>query len=291
MSPFTPPDERPVTLAWITATIERHERTVPFGTLRTYLDHARERAGRPAHPDYARDFDLLKDTWLGVHETEILDYRYLRRITRHDLPPVPALPTYTVTVIGEERFYGEPGSTYVVHAPDLQAAKELVTEYFIVTCEKDIDMTTGRAMWGEPVVTEELDRPATGRDVLAYWAWARDTKTVAHATAKAYLQGARSVLSQLPTGIDTKIETLDLEAVIAAFAAANVGTRAPSTIAQYTSSFRKAVKEFLRQRGTEQPGTVRRRITGPDGRSMTVIAPAPAAEPGTPGGTEAGEAR
>ena len=149
----------------------------------------------------------------------------------------------------------------------------------------------GGAMWGEPVVTEELDRPATGRDVLAYWAWARDTKTVAHATAKAYLQGARSVLSQLPTGIDTKIETLDLEAVIAAFAAANVGTRAPSTIAQYTSSFRKAVKEFLRQRGTEQPGTVRRRITGPDGRSMTVIASAPAAEPGTPGGTEAGEAR
>lgn len=138
MSSLTPPDDRPVTLAWITATIERHERTVPFGTLRTYLDHARQRAGRPEHPDYARDLDLLKDTWLGVHESEILDYRHIRRITGHDLPPVPRLGVFTVTVIGEERTYGEPGSTYVVHAPDMDAAKALVTEHFITTCEKDI---------------------------------------------------------------------------------------------------------------------------------------------------------
>ncbi len=94
MSLLTPPDDHPVTLAWITATIERHERTVPFGTLRTYLERARERAGRPAHPDYARDLDLLKASWLAVHETEILDYRHIRRITGHDLPPLPALPTF-----------------------------------------------------------------------------------------------------------------------------------------------------------------------------------------------------
>jgi len=143
----------------------------------------------------------------------------------------------------------------------------------------------GGAMWSEPVVTEELDRPATGRDMLAYWAWARDAKTAPHATAKAYLQGARTVLNHLSAGIDTEIETLDVEAVIAAFTTANHGTRAATTIAQYTSSFRKAVSGFLRQRGHDVPGTVRRRITLPDGRSVTVIAPA--TETGEPvGATE-----
>jgi len=150
------------------------------------------------------------------------------------------------------------------------------------------EQAEGGAMWSEPVVTEELDRPATGRDLLAYWAWARDTKTAAHATAKAYLQGARTVLNHLPAGIDTEIETLNVEAVIAAFTAANHGARAPATIAQYTSSFRKAVSGFLRQRGTDQPGTVRRRITLPDGRSVTVIAPA--TETGDPVGADQGEA-
>ena len=154
MSYTIPPDQRPVTLTWITATIERHERTVPFGTLRTYLDHARERVGRPEHPDYARDLDLLKDTWLAVHETEILDYRHIRRITGHDLPTAPRLAVFTVTVIGEERHYGEPASTYVVSAPDLQAAKTLVTEHFIATCEKDLDLATGEERDPEVIVVE-----------------------------------------------------------------------------------------------------------------------------------------
>jgi hypothetical protein len=145
----------------------------------------------------------------------------------------------------------------------------------------------GGAMWSEPVLPEELDRPATGRDVLAYWAWARDAKTAPHATAKAYLQGARTVLGHLPAGIDTEIETLDVEAVIAGFTAANHGTRAASTIAQYTSSFRKAVSGFLRQRGHNVPGTVRRRITLPDGRAVTVIVPA--TETGEPVGATEGK--
>jgi hypothetical protein len=144
------------------------------------------------------------------------------------------------------------------------------------------------AMWSEPVLPEELDRPATGRDVLAYWAWARDTESAAPATAKAYLQGARTVLSHLPAGLDTEIETLDVEAVVAAFTAANQGTRAASTIAQYTSSFRKAVAGFLSQRGHDVPGTVRRRITLPDGRAVTVIAAS--TETGAPVGTGQGEA-
>ena len=153
------------------------------------------------------------------------------------------------------------------------------------------EQAEGGAMWSEPVLPEELDRPATGRDVLAYWAWARDAKTAAHATAKAYLQGARTVLNDLPAGVDTEIETLDVEAVVAAFTAANHGTRAPSTITQYTSSFRKAVGGFLRQRGHHGPGTVRRRITLPDGHAVTVIAPDPAAETGQPVSAEQGEAR
>jgi hypothetical protein len=130
MSSLFPPDDHPVTLSWITASIERHERTVPFGLLRTYLDHARERAGRPHQPDYARDFDLLKDTWLGVHESEILDYRHIRRITGHDLPPLPRLGVFTVSVDdaepGEDR---ECPHSYVLHAPDLETACTLATAH------------------------------------------------------------------------------------------------------------------------------------------------------------------
>ena len=120
------PEDRPVTLTWITATIERHERTMPFGTLRTYLDHARERAGRPHLPDYARDLDLLKDTWLGVHESEIRDYRHIRRITGHDLPPTPRPKVFTVSVDdAEPREDRECPHTYVLHAPDLETAGRL----------------------------------------------------------------------------------------------------------------------------------------------------------------------
>jgi len=153
MSSLTPPDDRPVTLAWITATIERHERTVAFGTLRTYLDHARQRAGRPEHPDYARDLDLLKDTWLGVHESEILDYRHIRRITGHDLPPLPRLATFTVTVAGSERHDGEAGYTYALHAPDLETAKRLVLEYHIAEHEEDIGID-GEACDPDVIVVE-----------------------------------------------------------------------------------------------------------------------------------------
>ncbi|MBR7830626.1 hypothetical protein KDK95_30270 [Actinospica sp. MGRD01-02] len=129
MSSLIPPDDLPVTLSWITASIERHEHTVPFGTLRTYLDHA-ERSGRPGHPDYARDFDLLKDTWLAVHEREILDYRHIRRITGHDLAPLARLGVFTVSVDdadpGEEK---ECPHTYVLHAPDLESACTLATAH------------------------------------------------------------------------------------------------------------------------------------------------------------------
>ena len=119
-------DDRPVTLTWITATIERHEHTVPFGLLRTYLDRARERAGRPHLPDYARDLDLLKDTWLGVHETEILDYRHIRRITGHDLPQILRMPVFTVSVDdAEPREDRKCPHTYVLHAPDLENAGRL----------------------------------------------------------------------------------------------------------------------------------------------------------------------
>lgn len=126
MSSLIPPDDHPVTLHWITAAIERHEHTVPFGLLSTYLDHARERAGRPHQPDYARDFDLLKDTWLGVHESEILDYRHIRRITGHDLPPLPGLGVFTVSVDdAEPSEENQCPHTYVLRAPDLATAGRL----------------------------------------------------------------------------------------------------------------------------------------------------------------------
>jgi hypothetical protein len=154
MSLHTLRDDRPVTLAWITASIEHHEHTVPFGLLRTYLDHARERAGRSDHPDYTRDLDLLKDTWLGVHESEILDYRHIRRITRHDLPQLPSLRTFTVTVAGAERHDGEAGYRYTVHAPDLETAKHLVLEHHITAHEEDIDALTGAPRDPDVIVLE-----------------------------------------------------------------------------------------------------------------------------------------
>jgi hypothetical protein len=153
MSSLTPPNDRPVTLTWETAVIVRHERTVPFGTLRTYLDHARPRAGRPGHPDYARDLDLLKDTWLAVHETEFDDHRYVRRITGHNLPSPTALPTFTVTVAGSERHDGEAGYTYALHAPDLATAKRLVLEHHIAENEEDIGID-GEACDPDVIVVE-----------------------------------------------------------------------------------------------------------------------------------------
>ena len=65
-----------------------------------------------------------------------------------------------------------------------------------------------------------------------------------------------------------------MEVVIATYTAANQDTRAPATIAQYASGLRNAVRGFLHQRGTEEPGTIRRSIDLADGRSVTVIAPA-----------------
>jgi len=147
------------------------------------------------------------------------------------------------------------------------------------------------AMWSEPVITEDLAARPTGHDLLDYWGWARKTTSVAHATATSYLQSARTILGQLPGGLATDIETLDVEAAISAYTVANRGLRAPSTIAQYASGFRNAVAGFLRQRGTDQPGTRRTRTTLGDGRAVTVITPAelpaPARRTTAPG--EAGE--
>jgi hypothetical protein len=193
MSPLTPPDDRPVTLMWITAAIERHERTVPFGTLRTYLDHARARTGRTRHPDYTRDLDLLKDTWLGVHESEILDYRHIRRITGHDLPALPRLSTFTVTVAGSERHDGEAGYTYALHAPDLATAKQLVLERHIAEHEEDIDLFTGEPRVPDVIVVEgpwdTFEGAPTWPADLPGRAWA-DLRTDADLLERAYLLGA-----------------------------------------------------------------------------------------------------
>lgn len=193
MSPLTPPDDRPVTLTWITATIERHERTVPFGTLRTYLDHARERAGRTRQPDYTRDLDLLKDTWLGVHESEILDYRHIRRITGHDLPTLPRLSTFTVTVAGSTRHDGEAGCTYALHAPDRTTAKQLVLEHHIAKYGENIDLATGEQRAPDVIV---LESPEHTFDGAPTWpcdqrgrAWT-DLRTDAALIERAYLLGA-----------------------------------------------------------------------------------------------------
>lgn len=130
------------------------------------------------------------------------------------------------------------------------------------------------ALWSEPMVAQDVDTAPTGRDLLAYWEWARKAGIVSKPTSASYLHGARTILEHLPHGLDTDLSALDLKAAISGYSAAHAGELAASTIAQYTSAFRRAVTLYLHQRTGEEPGTVRTRIALPDGRTVTVIAPA-----------------
>ena len=97
------------------------------------------------------------------------------------------------------------------------------------------------ALWIEHHAPEH----PTGRDLLAYWGWAKRSGLVTRPSAAGYLQGARTVLADLPDGYDTDLRSLDLEAAIARFTDAHQGDLAPASIAQYTSGFRRAVRRYL----------------------------------------------
>ena len=140
-----PPDDHQVTLRWTTSALEDHEHTFTYGELREAVNSERRQRGRALHPDISRDLDLLEDSFLGEYEEDQFPNGFDRDLDLDslDLPALPELPVHTVTVTGDERHYQEPGSTYVLHAPSPQAARTLVIEHFIATCEKDRDAGTG----------------------------------------------------------------------------------------------------------------------------------------------------
>lgn len=105
------------------------------------------------------------------------------------------------------------------------------------------------AMWieyGSP------ERP-TGRDLLAYWSWAKRYGLVNRPSAAAYLQGARAVLASLPNGFDTDLRTLDVDAAIAGFARARREDLAPASVSQYASGFRRAIRRYLGENSHSEP--------------------------------------
>jgi hypothetical protein len=147
------PEDHPVTLTWNSTTVEEHTLTLTYAELRAEIDHLRDREGLPWHPDLARDLYLLEETWLGDHEDDGALAEFERTVTGHDLPPLPELPTFTVTVAGSERHDGEAGYTYALHAPDLERAKRLVLKHHIAENEEDIGID-GEACDPDVIVVE-----------------------------------------------------------------------------------------------------------------------------------------
>lgn len=148
------PDDRPVTLTWTTTTTTEHILTVPYSELREALGRERDRYGRAHHPDLAPDLDLLEESWLGDYEEKGSLVEFTRSIQDHDLPDPPRLAVHTVTVRGSERHDGEGGYTYVLHAPDLDAARDLVLAHHIAGHGEDVDACTGGPREPDVVVAE-----------------------------------------------------------------------------------------------------------------------------------------
>ncbi|WP_034270831.1 hypothetical protein [Actinospica robiniae] len=122
-------DEHPVTVTWTTVTTEKHSLTLPYGQLREEIDRRRARRGRPRHPDLAGDLDLLEDDYRADHEEHGTAGDFERSVTGHDLPPIPGLPVFTVSLddSDEELVCAH---TYVLHAPDLPSAITLAANRF-----------------------------------------------------------------------------------------------------------------------------------------------------------------
>jgi hypothetical protein len=123
------PDDHKVTLTWTTTAIDEYERTFTLGELREAVGAERGRENEQAGPDLEDDLDLLRESWLGDHEDEGSNLiEFTREITGHTRLGLKALPEYTVTVDDSEDERECP-HTYVLHAPDLDAAIALATAH------------------------------------------------------------------------------------------------------------------------------------------------------------------
>lgn len=118
-----PSDDHPVTIRWTTTTQEEHCLTLPYWELREAVDDERTRLGRAHHLDLTGDLDLLEQSWLADYEDSGSLGDLDRTVQSHDLPALPQLPVFTVSLddaIGDE---DECAHTYVLHAPDQQTAR------------------------------------------------------------------------------------------------------------------------------------------------------------------------
>lgn len=125
------------------------------------------------------------------------------------------------------------------------------------------------AMWPEPVTADHPGTGPTGRDLLAYWAWARRTG----ADASRYHTALEQVLEAQPGGVGTDLAALNVHDALARYRAAHAAARAASTLAVYSSHFRRALEIYLNQYATASPDATRQLITLGDGRTLTVLAP------------------
>ncbi|WP_034261820.1 hypothetical protein [Actinospica robiniae] len=123
------PDDLPVTVTWNTVTTTEHSLTLPYGELREEIGRLRARHGRPPDPDLAGDLDLLEQNWLGAHESDGAPSDFERSVTSHNLPPLPTLPSYTVSLDDSDEETPCP-HTYVLHAPNLATAVALALTRF-----------------------------------------------------------------------------------------------------------------------------------------------------------------
>jgi hypothetical protein len=117
MDTALPPDDHPVTVTWTTTAVDEHTLTLPYGELREAVNELRDRYGRAHHPDLADDLDLLEMSWLGDYEEDGSAGDFERSIVHYDLPALPRLAVFTVSL---DDAYGddhECAHTYVLHAP------------------------------------------------------------------------------------------------------------------------------------------------------------------------------
>lgn len=124
------PEDRQVTVTWTTTSTVEYEHTFTFGELREAVNGERTRYGHRHHPDLTDDIGLLAESWLADYEDEDgSETEFTRELTYTTDISLPVLPVFTVSLddSDDER---ECPHTYVLHAPDLQAATALAIARF-----------------------------------------------------------------------------------------------------------------------------------------------------------------
>lgn len=131
-------------------------------------------------------------------------------------------------------------------------------------------------LWAEPVIDPDSHAGAriSGRDLIAHLSWSVKTGAGSPHTASARLAAARRILPHAPGALAADLAGLDLEKLIAEFRGGARKTLSAATCGQYASNLRQAVGDYLRQHRALPAETTRAALTLPDGRRLSVTAPA-----------------